>query len=233
MRKKIWLGTWLPLLIAAATGAGTIDTVAGNGDPSVVGQPFGVEIGPDGALYICEVQNHRVLRLHRDSGQLTTVAGTGVKGYSGDGGPATSAELSEPYEVRFDREGNMFFVEMKNHLVRRVDTTTQRISTVAGAGTAGFSGDGGPATKAQFKNPHSIALYESGQRRELYIADIANHRIRMVDLNTGLVETIAGTGEKKLPLDDQTARGNPMVGPRALFVDGDTLWIALREGNSV
>lgn len=213
--------------------AGTIDTVAGNGDPAVVGQPFGVEVGPDGALYICEVQNHRVLRLDRESGEVATVAGTGTQGYSGDGGPATSAQLFEPYEVRFDRDGNMFFVEVKNHLVRRVDAKTKQISTVAGTGQAGFGGDGGLATKAQFKTPHSIALYESGDRRELYIADIGNHRIRCVDLNTGLIETIAGTGEKKLPVDGQVARGKPMVGPRALFVNGDTLWIALREGHSV
>ncbi len=213
--------------------AGTIDTVAGNGDPAIVGQPFGVEVGSDGGLYICEVQNHRVLRLDRESGEVTTIAGTGTQGYSGDGGPATSAQLFEPYEVRFDHDGNMFFVEMKNHLIRRVDAKANTISTVVGTGQAGFGGDGGPAIKAQLRTPHSIALYEAGNRRELYIADIGNHRIRRVDLNTGLIETIAGTGEKKLPVDGQVARGKPMVGPRALFVAGDTLWIALREGHSV
>jgi sugar lactone lactonase YvrE len=227
------LATLFLLGFGAESLSATIDTVAGNGDPAVVGQPFGVEIGPDGALYICEVQNHRVLRLDRESVELTTVAGSGTQGYSGDGGPATSAQLFEPYEVRFDRDGNMFFVEMKNHLVRRVDAKTKQISTVAGTGEAGFGGDGGPATKAQFRMPHSIALYEAGGRRELYIADIGNHRIRRVDLNTGLIDTIAGTGEKKLPVAGQPALGKSMVGPRALFVDGDTLWIALREGHSV
>src|SRR5688572_27383965 len=84
---------------ALHVSAATIDTVAGTGKPGDVGQPFGVEIGPDGALYICEVENHRVLRQDRASGKITTVAGTGTKGYSGDGGPATKAELNEPYEV--------------------------------------------------------------------------------------------------------------------------------------
>src|SRR5204862_7526596 len=93
---------------------------------SNVGNPFGVEIGPDGALYICEISHHRVLRLDLKSGELSTVAGRGVKGYAGDGGPATKAELNEPYEVRFDSAGNMLFVEMQNHIVRKVDAKTKR-----------------------------------------------------------------------------------------------------------
>ena len=220
---------------------GHISTVAGtgqsqrNGDTGLgteinIGQPFGVEVGPDGALYITEVQNHRVLRLDRKSGRVTTVAGSGRKGYSGDGGPATKAELNEPYEVRFDSAGNMFFVEMQNHLVRRVDAKTGVITTVAGTGVAGFGGDGGPATKAQFKQPHSIALDNRGG---LYIADIGNHRIRRVDLMSGQIETIAGNEQKRLPVGGQTVKGTPVLGPRALFIDGNTLWIALREGHSV
>src|SRR4029453_17838788 len=183
--------------------AATIDTIAGTGKPENsgdtgpalkinVGDPFGVEIGPDGALYICEVRNHRVMRLHFGSGELTTVAGNGTKGYSGDGGPATKAQLNEPYEVRFDRAGNMLFVEMQNHLVRKVDAKTGVISTVAGTGKKGYGGDGGPATAALFSSPHSIALDASDN---LYIADIANHRIRKVDARTGIVTTIAGNGE--------------------------------------
>src|SRR5437868_12057293 len=106
------------ILLSASCLAATIDTIAGtgnsanNGDrgPALktnIGQPFGVEIGPDGALYICEVQNHRIRRLDFKTGELTTVAGNGTKGYSGDGGPAGTAQLNEPYEVRFDRDGNM------------------------------------------------------------------------------------------------------------------------------
>jgi len=98
--------------------------------------------------------------------------GTGKRGYSGDGGPALQAELSEPYEVRFDKAGDMFFVEMRNHIVRRVDGGTKFISTVAGSGKEGFSGDGGLATKAELRQPHSIQfdakgyLYESLRHRE-------------------------------------------------------------------
>src|SRR6185312_12072527 len=107
------------------------------------------------------------------SGELTTVAGSGKKGYSGDGGPATEAELNEPYEIRFDKAGNMFFVEMQNHIVRRVDAKTKKISTVAGTGAPGFTGDGGPAAKAQFKQPHSIAFDPAGK---LLVCDIGNNR---------------------------------------------------------
>ncbi len=223
------------------TYSGTIETVAGTGSDAEgenagparetnIGQPFGVEIGPDGALFITEVAHHRVLRLNLLTGRITTVAGSGKKGYAGDGGAATEALLNEPYEVRFDKQGNMYFVEMQNHIIRRVDKATSRISTVAGTGTAGYSGDGGPATKAMLRNPHSIALDDDGR---LYIADIGNHRIRRVDLARGMIESIAGNGQRQLPQDGGTAQGKAMLGPRALFVDGRSLWIALREGHSI
>lgn len=195
-----------------------------------VDQPFGLEFGPDGALYICEVGQHRVRRLDLKAGRLTTVAGAGRKGYAGDGGPAQEAVLNEPYEVRFDRAGNMYFVEMQNHLVRRVDRQSGIISTVAGTGRPGFEGDGGPATMAALRNPHSIAFDRHGR---LLIADIGNHRIRRVDLKTGQIESIAGNGEAQSPRNGEPARGRAVLGPRALAVDGDTLWVALREGNSV
>ncbi len=228
--------------VASSTAeAGDIRTVAGTGKitdggdsgPALktnIGNPFGVEEGPGGAIYITEVSNHRVRKLDLKTGELTTVAGTGRKGYSGDGGPATEADLNEPYEVRFDQAGNMYFVEMQNAVVRRVDAKTGIITTIAGTGKPGYGGDGGPATKAQFRQPHSIALDGRGG---MYIADIANHRIRRVDLNTGKVDTIAGTGERKLPTSGKAALGQPILGPRALTIDGDTMWIALREGNSI
>ena len=218
-----------------------IDTVAGAGRPGNNGdagsatelnidQPFGVEVGPDGALYVTEVGMHRVRRVDLKTGRMTTVAGSGKKGYAGDGGPAVEALLNEPYEVRFDAQGNLVFVEMQNHLVRRIDHKSGIISTIAGTGTAGFSGDGGPATAATFRQPHSIAFDRSGA---LFIADIGNHRIRRIDPENGMVDTVAGTGDKRLPVAGTPARGQPILGPRALTVEGNTLWIALREGNSI
>lgn len=218
-----------------------VDTIAGtgkagnNGDSGVakeinVDQPFGVEVGPDAALYITEVGQHRVRRLDLASGQISTVAGCGKKGYAGDGGKATDAQLDEPYEIRFDRDGNLLIVERLNHVVRLVDAKTGTIKTIAGTGEAGYSGDGGPATKATFNQPHSIAIFPTG---EIYIADILNHRIRRVHPKTGIVDTVIGTGEKKLPKSGATAAGQPILGPRALVINEPQLWIALREGNSL
>ncbi|MFM8250924.1 MAG: hypothetical protein ACKOBW_04915 [Planctomycetota bacterium] len=227
--------------VMAADSPRTIETVAGTGQPATgpasgparevpIGDPFGVELGPDQALYITEVRHHRVRRLDLKTGQITTVAGSGEKGYDGDGGLATAARLNEPYEVRFDDVGNMYFVEMMNHVVRKVGKNTGIITTIAGTGQAGYSGDGGPATKATFRQPHSIAIDD---RQGLLIADIGNHRVRRVDLKTGIVTSIAGNGEKKLPTAGQLAIDQPVLGPRALYFFQGELWLALREGHSV
>lgn len=236
-----WLLAALLLLAGPPASAATIETVAGTGEPENngdegdalrvnIGQPFGVEIGPDGALYVTEVQHHRVRRIDLQDGSISTVAGSGEKGYSGDNGPAVKARMNEPYEVRFDQDGHLFVVEMQNHIVRRVDRQTGIITTVAGTGEQGYAGDNGPAVAAKFSQPHSIALDHAGG---LYIADIGNHRIRRVDLKTGVVTSVAGSQQRRLPEDGQPARGRPILGPRALCFHDGVLWIALREGHSV
>ena len=218
--------------VVTFAGTGTSGRAGDNGPAAQaqVGGPFGISLGPDNALYVCETTTHVIRRIAPD-GRVTTVAGIGKAGYSGDGGPATRAELNEPYEVRFDRAGHMFFVEMQNHIVRRVDRATGIISTVAGTGEAGFSGDNGPAIHAKFQRPHSIALDSTGS---LYICDIGNHRIRRVDLQTGIVSTFAGTGARQKTPDGAQIDGTPLNGPRALDFDGKhSLYLALREGNQV
>jgi len=216
----------------AGTGASGASGDGGRAIAAQVGNPYGLTVGPDGALYVCEIDTHRIRRIVlRNNGGITTVAGSGKRGYSGDGGPATEAALDEPYEVRFGPSGDMFFVEMKNAVIRRVDRGTGKISTVAGTGESGFSGDGGPAVQATFNKPHSIAFDPQGR---LYVADIGNHRIRRIDLRSGVVSTFAGTGEK-LPTPDGAPReGTPLNGPRAMTFGPDgTLYLALREGNAV
>jgi sugar lactone lactonase YvrE len=125
----------------------------------------------------------------------------------------------------------MFFVEMPNHVVRRVDRKTGVISTVAGTGQPGFSGDGGPAVKAQMRQPHSIAFDPQGR---LLICDIGNHRVRRVDLKTGMMETWLGTGEKSATPDGAPFQGTAVNGPRAIDLDPQgNLYLALREGNAI
>ena len=217
-----------------ATFAGTGEKgYAGDGGPATqarLNNPFGIAKGPGGALYVCDTGNH-VIRRIATNGTITTVAGTGKGGYSGDGAPALKAELNEPYEVRFDKAGNMYFVEMRNHVVRRVDAQTQTITTLAGTGKAGFSGDGEPARTAMLNQPHSIQF---DLRGDLFISDILNHRIRRVDAASGMIVTFGGTGAREGTVDRSKVNETPLHGPRAIDFDADgDMWIALREGNAV
>ena len=232
----------LPSVAELPAAEHQVINIAGNGKDGFGGQsgtaleisvpqPFGLVIGPDKAMYVCEVAGQVIRRIDLADGSSRVVAGNGTKGYSGDGGPATAAQLNEPYEIRFDTEGNMYFVEMMNHLVRRVNAKTGAIETIAGNGAIGFSGDGGPATKAMLNRPHSIVL---DNQNRLMICDIGNHRVRSVDLKTGQMTTYAGTGERKPTSDGAPIAGTPLNGPRALDFDGGhNLYLALREGNAI
>lgn len=226
----------------AAERGYTMDTIAGNGMPGAlpsggglatevpVDLPFGVENGPDGALHITTVGTHQVLRLDPKTQRLTAVAGNGKKGYSGNGGPATQATLNEPYEVRFDSRANMLILEMQNHVLRRVDAKTGHISTLAGDGTRGYRGDGGPARDARFRDPHAFILDRDDN---IYIADLSNHRVRRIDAKTGIIETIAGNGNTGVPEEGGLARETPLMTPQGLCVRGKNLWIASVSGQSV
>lgn len=213
----------------------TVHTIAGNGLPGYsaeqVANPYGVVIGPDGALYFCDLDNQRIRRLDLKTRQMTTIAGNGQRGYAGDGGPALQASLNMPHEIRFDKAGDLFIVERDNHTVRRVNRKTRIISTIAGTGTPGFSGDGGPGAKAQLRSPHSIALDGQGS---LLICDVGNHRIRSLNLKTGIIETYAGTGERKPTPDGAPLSGTPLNGPRTIDLDPKgNIYLALREGNAI
>lgn len=235
------LGTNCWLSQAEATEKWTIQTVAGNGTQGAAGEggqataaqtdnPFGVVRGPDGAIWFCEYTGQRVRRIGTD-GKLQTVAGNGKKGYSGDGGPALEATFNLPHEIRFDKAGNLYVVDMANHVVRKVDSKTQVISTVVGTGKAGYSGDGGPADKAELKQPHSIQFDSSG---DLYICDIGNHVVRKVTMATGTISTFAGTGKPGPTPDGSPIAGTPLNGPRSLDFDANgNMWLATREGNQV
>jgi YD repeat-containing protein len=150
--------------------------------------PHGVAIGPGGNLYIADSFNHRIRKVDTN-GIITTVAGTGVSGYRGDGGPATDARLSSPQDIAVDRWGSLYIADGNNYRIRKVDTNGI-IATLAGTGTSGFRGDGGPAIQARLDMVYAVATDGTGN---LYIADSYNHRIRKVDTN-GIITTVTGTG---------------------------------------
>jgi sugar lactone lactonase YvrE len=213
----------------------SVSTLIGTGSPGYsdqeVNNPYGLLIGPDRGLYFCDLDNQRIRRLDLRTHRTTTIAGNGQKAHSGDGGPATAASLNMPHEIQFDSARNLYIAERDNHVVRKVDATTGVISTFAGTGVPGFSGDGGPATRAQLRQPHSIAVDPKGR---LLICDIGNHRIRQVDFSSGTIETYGGTGERQPTPDGAPVRQTSLNGPRTLAInrDGD-LYLALREGNAI
>lgn len=222
--------------VPASAAGRSVSTLLGTGSPGYsehqVNNPYGLAIGPDGALYFCDLDNQRIRRLDLRTRRTVTVAGNGQRGYSGDGAAATEAALNMPHEVQFDARGHLYIAERDNHVIRRVDGRTGTISTFAGTGVPGFSGDGGPATAAQLRAPHSIAVDPS--RRFLLICDIGNHRIRRVEFATGRIDTFGGTGERRPTPDGAPLSGTPLNGPRTFaFDDAGDLYLALREGNAI
>lgn len=198
---------------------------------SPINNPYGVVIGPDGALYFCEVDTGRIRRLDLISNSLSTIAGTGEKGFEGDARLATETPFSAPHEIRFDEQGNLYVVERDGHAVRRIASRTNFVSIVAGTGEAGYSGDGGSSILAQLRQPHSLAFDSQGN---LLICDIGNSRLRTVSRETGIITTLSGTGERIATPDSAPLEGTPLLGPRSLDTDRDgNAYLVLREGNAV
>jgi streptogramin lyase len=237
---------WRLLLLLALPLGGraewTVENIAGTGVRgfagdgglaaiAVLNDPFGMARAPDGSLWFCEYGGHRLRRIGLD-GEISTVAGTGERGFSGDGGPAIDARLDKPHELRFDAAGDCYFTDMANHVIRRIERRTGLISTVAGTGgKRGYAGDGGPATAALLGQPHSLQFGPDGH---LYLCDTGNHVVRRVDGRTGVITTLAGTGVAGPTPDGAPLGGTPLRGPRAIDFDAQgRLWLATREGNQV
>ena len=186
---------------AVTETAYVIDAFAGTGEQGFHGDggpatearfhsPGGIAIDSVGNVYVADVNNGRVRRIDQ-AGMITTIAGTGERGYAGDGGPAVEAQLLAPSAVALDASGSLYIAEVAGHRVRKIDTTGT-ISTVAGTGTAGSEGDGGPAVEAQLNWPAALALDAAGN---ILIGESRGHRVRKVSLE-GTITTIAGTGSK-------------------------------------
>jgi streptogramin lyase len=215
------------------SAAGIITTVAGTGVAGYSGdgglaiaarfnQPLGVAWGPDGSLWSTDYLNHRVRRLW-PNGTITTIAGTGSPGFSGDGGPATAAQLNGPYGIRTFPDRSLWVTEWAGQKIRRI-WPNGTIATVAGAGTAGFSGDGGPATGAQFNGPLGVDVPVDAPAP--WVSDFYNHRLRRI-WPDGRITTVAGTGTAGYTGDGGLAANAQIHGPVGIAASPQGgLWIA-------
>jgi DNA-binding beta-propeller fold protein YncE len=220
--------------ITTAVGTGE-KGFAGDGGPAtaaLLNGPFDICFDAAGNMIFSDTFNNRIRRVDARTGVIATIAGNGDKGYSGDGGPAIAASLNEPYGVVVDRAGNVYTADRLNRRVRRIDAASGAITTVAGTGEAAYSGDGGPAASAGLAEPNGLAF--DAAERHLYIADVADHRVRLVDLASGKIATFAGTGAGEHGGDGGLAKEAGVFGARAVKLAADgTVYVLERQGSSL
>jgi sugar lactone lactonase YvrE len=208
--------------------SGIITTVVGNGSEGYSGdgglainamlsKPAGIAFDNGGNLYFSDQFNNRVRRVDAGTGIITTVAGDGAFAYYGDGGPATSAALAHPVGVNFDSSGNLLIADPYNNRVRKVDSITGIITTIAGNGTAGYTGDGGLATAATLNSPEDFAR---DSLNNLYIAEVGNNVIRKID-TAGIITTVAGNGAAGYSGDGGPATSAQIYTPWDVAVDSN------------
>jgi DNA-binding beta-propeller fold protein YncE len=195
-------------------------------------EPFAIEFDGKGNMFIAEMMGHRI-RVVDQRGIISTLAGNGTAGPTGDNGPAINATLNGLHDIRISpADGHLYVADTWNARIRKIDRITGIITTVAGTGEKGFSGDEGRATDAQIGDAYAIAFDRTG--RHLYLADLDNQRVRMIDLELGTITTVAGNGQKGPPDDGSIAVEAPLKDPRAVAVDKrGTLYILERGGHCI
>jgi uncharacterized protein (TIGR03437 family) len=241
---NVYISDQLNHRIRKVTPDGKISTIAGTGEgfggfggdggPATAAQlngQVGLAVDANGNLFIADRSNNRIRRIDAATGIITTIAGTGVIGGDGDGGTATQAELSQPTGVAVDGAGNVYITDTGNRRIRRVSAADGKISTIAGTGAAGFSGDGGPATSALLglAYPATLAFDAAG---DLYFADRNNHRIRKIALATGIITSVAGTGVAGFSGDGTGPVGTALSFPTSVAFDSAGNLIIADSGNN-
>ena len=235
-------------LMAGPSLAGTIDTVAGTGKPGSGGdggparsatliEPFHCEFDRLGRLLVADAPAGKIRIVDLVGGGIAAFAGNGSNGVGIDSSPALQATIGTPYALAADANGDVYIVDQKTPVVRKVDGKTGRVSTIAGTGEKGYGGDGGPAVKATLREPNDCHLDGKGG---LLIADVGDWRVRRVDLESGVITTFAGTGklggrpDRTRIGDGGPAKDAVIIGARAVCVDrkGST-YICEREGNAI
>ena len=217
------------IVVVAGGGAADRDAPA---TQCALHEPFCVEFNPAGEMVIAEMEHgNRVLKVDAQ-GMLRVIAGSGGKGYAGDGGPATAASFSGIHNFAVLPTGDLLLADSFSNALRRVDAKSGIIQTMAGDGKKGFGGDGGPAAKAQFSTLIQISLDPAAAH--LYLADIGNRRIRRIDLKSGIITTVAGNGQSAVPADGAEAVSAPLVDPRAVVADAaGGFYVLERSGHAL
>ena len=231
-RILVGLGSNGNIYLVAGNANGTSGYGGDGGAPSsaLLNAPQGVALDASGNLYIADTNNNRIRKITAATNIISTVAGNGTGGFSGDGASATGAKINSPYSVAVDPNGNIYIADTYNNRVRKV-TSAGIISTVAGNGTAGFTGDGGSATSAELYLPTGIASDSSGN---IYIADYGNNRVRKVTVSTGIISTVAGNGTSGFSGDNGSATSAELQRPAGVALDASgNLYIADAYNNRI
>jgi len=228
------------LLLSSHVRADRLVLVAGGGamaDEAPATQtklvaPFGVDFDAATNLYLVEMAGGERVRKMGGDGVLHIIAGTGTKGFAGDNGSGKAAQFNGMHSLAVLPGGNVFLADTWNQRIRLLDAGNGMVTTFAGTGAKGYSGDGGPAKQAQFGGLYCASL--DPRRENLYLADLDNRRVRAVNLKTGLVRTVAGNGERGVPKDGAMAVDAPLVDPRAVAVDREgNVYVLEREGHAL
>jgi hypothetical protein len=235
---RVFIGLLSLALAANSLRAAQLTLFAGGGSKTTgpatecrLHDPFATDFDASGNTYICEMITNRVWKID-PRGMMTLFAGTGAKGNGGDGGPAAKAQFNGPHHLIVMNGGDVLVADTWNWKIRRIDAKTQAISTFAGTGKRGYSGDGGPAKDADFSGIYSLSF--DARQENLYLADLENRRVRAIEMKSGTVRSIAGNGQKGIPSDGSNAATSPLFDPRAVAVakSGD-VYVLERSGNAL
>jgi sugar lactone lactonase YvrE len=239
MRMSLHVALVVMLFAAGPAHADKLVLIAGGGTAddnvpatqALLVQPFGIDFDRAGNAYLVELKGNRALRID-PKGMLTVIAGTGMKGDAGDGGPARRASVNGMHSLAVAADGMVYLTDTWNNRIRRYDPKAGTIAAFAGTGKKGYAGDGGPALSAHFGGIY-CAAFDAGFGK-LIVTDLDNRRIRVIDMQTGIVSLVAGNGEKGVPKDGADAKTAPLVDPRAAAIDAKgNVYILERSGHAL
>jgi uncharacterized protein (TIGR03437 family) len=220
-------------IISTIAGTG-VAGFSGDGGPATearLNNVQGITADKDGNVYLADAVNNRVRRINAADGKINTIAGTGTAGNAGDNGPATEAQLNQPLDVALDKDGNVIICDGVNNRIRKLTVADGKIAALAGTGSSGFGGDGGPATDARLSAPVGAVLDAAGN---LYVSDRGNQRVRRIAAATNIITTIAGNGESGFNGDGLSATSSRLSAPSGLVIDpAGGLYIGDRDNRRI